>query len=77
MTFGARIVKLPYRVTSICVAAGPVWSVFLYDAEIRLTRTQQIPGTLATHLHQVTSQTLTACHAPDLMSRAVQNGAVG
>lgn len=64
MTFGARIVKLPYRVTSICVAAGPVWSV--RQTKSRSRHTQRIPEISATLLHRLESTHRLPSTRPDI-----------
>lgn len=71
MRFGASIVELPDRITSICISTCPVRQLAICRTFVT-TRTQQIPEMSARDRSNETS--LTACHAPDLISRAVQIG---
>jgi hypothetical protein len=77
MAFGAGIMELPYRIASVCVTTGPIWvSFFVHSIP---DSSMDIPSKdLADQLHLKPNRyVLTACQAPDLISRAVQKGAVG
>jgi len=71
MRFGASTVELPDRITSICISTCPVRQRAVYRTFVMI-RTQRIPKRSAQDRSNETS--LTACHAPDLISRAVQIG---